>query len=61
MGKVRTGHTCGQRFVKMYRFVVRPIDPMQHVYRKDVPEFGLEIQKSILDRNGDRYFYKEIK
>lgn len=41
--------------------MIKPKDPMQHVYQKIVPEFGLEIVKSVLEKNGDRYFYNEIK
>lgn len=61
MRNIRTGKVSGQKFNRMFRFVVRPKDPMQLVYRKDVPEFGIEIVKGILDKNGDRYFYDEIK
>lgn len=61
MSKVRTGRTSGVKFEKMYRFVIKPKDPMKHIYRKYVPEFGLEIVKSMLDKNGDRYFYDEVK
>lgn len=61
MGNVRTGKVNGIKFTKQYKFVIKPKDPMQHVYQKIVPEFGLEIVKSVLEKNGDRYFYNEIK
>jgi len=61
MSNVRTGTVRGYKFEKRYLFVIKPQDPMIPIYRKIVPEFGLDIVKNMLDKNGDRYFYNELE
>lgn len=55
---MKQGSVKGIVFEPTYRFVIK--DNRKGVYIKYVPQWAVEIEKSIQDKAGNRYYYDNV-